>query len=187
MNKRFNFTQTSLQGLFIAERKAFGDSRGSFTRLFCAKEFNEIGLDRSIVQINHSITRIKGTVRGLHFQNPPHAEAKIISCLKGEVFDVAVDLRRGSNTFLSWHAEKISAENQKSIIIPEGFAHGFQALADDCELFYLHTRFYAPEVEEGFNVQDKRIGINWPLPIIGLSDRDKSYAPLKDNYCGILL
>lgn len=187
MNKRFIFTPTPISGLLIAERKAFGDDRGSFARLFCADEFKEFGLNKPILQINHSVTRMKGATRGLHFQYPPYSETKIISCLKGEVFDVAVDLRNGSKTFLSWHAEKLSAESPKSIIIPEGFAHGFQTLTDGCELVYFHTGFYAPEFEGGLNVEDKRVGVRWPLPVIGLSDRDKNYAPLEDNFSGVLL
>ena len=187
MSSRFLFTPTPLSGMWIAERKILEDGRGAFSRMFCADEFREIGLNRPIVQINHSVTRMKGTVRGLHFQHPPHAETKIVSCLQGEVFDVAVDLRQGSKTFLSWHGEKLSAENRKSIIIPEGFAHGFQALTDHCELVYLHTEFYAPEVETGFNVKDKRLGIDWPLPISDLSERDKNHAFIKDDYAGVLL
>ena len=187
MSNLFVFKQTSLSGVWLAERKVLKDSRGAFSRLFCADEFREIKLDKPIVQINHSITRIKGTVRGLHFQYPPHAETKIVTCFKGEILDVAVDLRRGSKTFLSWYSEKLSAENQKSMILPEGFAHGFQALTDHCEVIYLHTGFYVPEAEGGFNVEDKRIGIHWPLPISGLSERDKSHAFIADGYAGIIL
>lgn len=187
MNKRFIFTPTSLSGLWVAKRKAFGDDRGFFARLFCSDEFKAIGVNKPIVQINHSVTHIKGTTRGLHFQNPPHAETKIISCLKGEVFDVAVDLRKGSNTFLSWHAEHLSAKRQNCIIIPEGFAHGFQALTDGCELIYLHTNSYVPQAEGGLDVKDKRIGINWPLPVAGLSERDKGYEPIENDYHGVLL
>lgn len=187
MSERFVFTQTPLSEVWIAERKVLEDNRGAFSRLFCADEFREIGFDKPIVQINHSITRKKGTVRGLHFQHPPHAEAKIVSCFKGEVFDIAVDLRHGSRTFLSWHGERLSGENQKSIIIPEGFAHGFQTLTDHCEMVYLHTAFYAPAAEGRFNVEDKRIAINWPLPISDLSERDSVHAFVADNYEGITL
>lgn len=187
MNNRFTFIQTPLSGVWLVERKIFEDGRGIFSRLFCANEFQEFGIKKPIVQINHSITRKQGTVRGLHFQHPPHAEAKIITCLKGEVFDVAVDLRQGSKTFLSWHGEKLSAQNQKSIIIPEGFAHGFQALTDYCELIYLHTAFYNPETESGFNVEDKRIHIHWPLPVSDLSERDRSHVFVNNAYRGMTL
>ncbi len=187
MSDRFSFTQTTLSGVWLAERKILEDNRGTFGRLFCADEFRKIGFNKPIVQINHSITKTKGTVRGLHFQLPPHAETKVVTCFKGEVFDIAVDLRKGSKTFLSWHGEKLSAENQKSMIIPEGFAHGFQTLTENCELVYFHTEFYVPKVEGGFNVEDKRISIHWPLPISGLSDRDRSHAFVTDNYDGITL
>lgn len=187
MSARFSFKQTPLSGVWLAERKILNDTRGIFSRLFCADEFKEIGLTQQIVQINHSVTRFKGSVRGLHFQNPPHAETKIITCLKGEVFDVAVDLRQGSKTFLSWHGEKLSAESPGSIVISSGFAHGFQALTDNCELIYLHTEFYTPDTEEGFHVADKRIGIRWPLPITGLSERDKKHPFVADKYKGIIL
>src|SRR3989338_10314825 len=156
MSDRFVFGQAPLSGVWIAQRNVFQDTRGVFERLFCAEEFRKIGLTKPVVQINHSITPAKGTVRGLHFQHPPHAETKIITCLKGEVFDVAVDLRQGSKTFLTWYGQRLSAENQKSIIIPEGCAHGFQTLTDHCELVYFHTAFYVPEAEAGFNVGDKR-------------------------------
>jgi dTDP-4-dehydrorhamnose 3,5-epimerase len=185
MSGRFSFTQTSLSGLWVAQREVFEDSRGVFSKLFCADEFQKVGIDKPITQINHSITRLKGTVRGLHFQHPPHVETKIVSCLKGEIFDVAVDLRNGSKTFLSWQGERLSAKNQRSLIIPEGFAHGFQALTSDCELVYLHTGFYVPEADGGLNVEDKRIGIAWPLPISGLSERDKTHAFVSDDYDGI--
>lgn len=187
MSNRFVFRQTPLSGVWIVQRNVFKDDRGAFSRLFCAEEFREVGLGKPIVQINHSITSAKGTVKGLHFQHPPHAETKIIACLKGEVFDVAVDLRQGSKTFLSWYAQRISAENRKSIVIPEGCAHGFQAMTDHCELVYLHTALYAPETEAGFNVEDKRIGINWPLPVSGLSQRDQSQAFVPEGYHGVAL
>jgi dTDP-4-dehydrorhamnose 3,5-epimerase len=187
MSDSFTFTATPLSGVLVTERKYFRDNRGAFSRLFCAKEFHEIGLKKQIVQINHSITKKRGTVRGMHFQQPPNAETKIVSCLKGEVFDVAVDLRYGSKTFLSWHGERLSAKNKKSLIVPEGFAHGFQALTDDCELIYLHTEFYDQEVEDGFNVKDKHIAIDWPLPLGESSERDKNLLFITDDYRGILL
>lgn len=187
MSGLFSFIQTSLSGLWVAQRKAFEDDRGVFTKLFFSEEFAAIGVNKPIVQVNHSLTRIKGTVRGLHFQCPPYTETRIVSCLKGEVFDVAVDLRQGSKTFLSWHGEKLSALNQKSLVIPEGFAHGFQALTDDSELVYFHTGPYVPASEGGFNVEDRRIGIKWPLPVTGLSGRDEGLPLVEDAYRGILL
>ena len=187
MDGRFIFTATPLSGVWVAERKYSNDERGSFAKVFCEKEFIKVGVNKPIVQINHSLTRAKGTTRGLHFQHPPYAETKIISCLKGEVFDVAVDLRAGSETFLAWHAEIISRENKKSMIIPEGFAHGFQNLTDECELVYCHTGHYVPLSENGLNVKDERVGIRWPLPVIGLSERDKSYSLIETGYGGVVL
>ena len=184
MSRWFIFTQASLPGVWIAQRNVLEDDRGSFGRVFCAVEFEEIGLNKPIVQINRSITRMKGSVRGLHFQRPPYAETKIISCIKGEVFDVAVDLRHNSKTFLSWHGEILSSKNNKTIVIPEGFAHGFQTLTDDCELLYFHTGLYTSEAEGGLNVEDQRIGINWPLPVNGLSERDRSFVFISDDYTG---
>jgi dTDP-4-dehydrorhamnose 3,5-epimerase len=169
---RFNFRPTALTGLTVVERRRLEDSRGFFSRLYCADELAAAGLPMPIVQINHSFTAQRGTVRGLHFQHPPHAEDKFVSCLHGEVFDVAVDLRRGSSTFLKWHGERLSAANATSLLIPKGFAHGFQALSDECELIYLVSAAYAPAAEGALHAADPAIGIAWPLPCTGLSPRD---------------
>ena len=128
--------------------------------------------------------RRRGTVRGLHFQRPPHAEDKYVSCLRGEVYDVAVDLRRGSATFLRWHAEKLSAANRRSLLVPRGFAHGFQALTDDCELIYLHTHRHVPASEGALNVRDPALAIDWPLPIVELSERDASHPFVDPAFAG---
>ncbi len=124
-------------------------------------------------------------MRGLHFQHPPDAETKFVHCLRGEVCDVAVDLRRGSPTFLRWHAELLSADNHRTFVIPEGFAHGFQTLADDCEMLYFHTAGYRQEAEGGLNAQDPRLAIRWPLPVAGLSPRDAEHAPLAADFAGV--
>lgn len=182
---RFDFHATPLSGLVVIERKPIEDDRGFFCRLFCAEEFCEAGLRKFIAQINQTFTRGKGAVRGLHFQYPPHAEAKLVSCLGGEIFDVAVDLRKGSPTFLCWHGEILSAANRKSLLIPEGFAHGFQTLTEDCELIYLHTVSYAPEAEGGLHVLDKRLGVAWPLEISELSGRDRTHPLLASDFEGI--
>jgi len=139
-----------------------------------------------IVRINHTYTQHKGTVRGMAFQNAPHVEMKFVSCLRGSVFDVAVDLRKGSPTFLQWHAELLSADNYKTFAIPEGFAHGFQTLTDDCEMLYLHTAAYAPGAEAGLNPQDPKLAITWPLPIAGISSRDAAHAPIVDTFEGVV-
>lgn len=184
---RFDFIPTPLAGLKLVQRKAIEDQRGFLSRFYCIEEFAEAGVNQPIAQINHTLTRNKGAVRGLHFQYPPHAEIKLVSCLKGEIWDVAVDLRRGSPTFLQWHGAVLSATNRKSLLIPEGYAHGFQALAEDCELIYLHTAAYHPEAEGALNVADPRLGITWPLLINELSDRDRNHPPINQNFQGIVL
>lgn len=182
---RFEFSPTPLRGLVVVQRKPIKDSRGLLARLFCGEEFRQIGIERQIVQINQSLTHLRGAVRGLHFQYPPHAEAKIVTCVRGEVFDVAVDLRADSPTFLQWHSEILSAENARSLCIPEGFAHGFQTLTDDCELLYLHTEAYAPQAEGGLHPRDPRVGVDWPLPITELSSRDQHHPLLGADFTGI--
>jgi dTDP-4-dehydrorhamnose 3,5-epimerase len=174
-----------LPGLALLQRYRGEDNRGFFSRLYCGAELAELGLRLPIAQINQSFTCRRGAVRGLHFQRPPHAEDKFVSCLRGEVFDVAVDLRRGSGTFLRWHGELLSADNARSLLIPQGFAHGFQALSDDCELLYLHSRAYAPEAEGALNARDPAVGIDWPLPITDLSARDAGHDFLPTDFSGI--
>ena len=187
MKSLFTITATPLVGLQTVQRNPRSDARGHVCRLFCAEELYPAGITKPITQVNHTATHKAGTVRGLHFQHPPYAEVKLVSCLKGEIFDVAVDLRRNSPTFLRWHAEMLSAANLKSLLIPEGFAHGFQTLTDDCELIYLHTASYHPEAEAALNSADPRLAIKWPLEITAMSDRDLRHPFLKQGYQGILL
>ena len=187
MNSRFDIVETPIAGLRIVQRKPLGDSRGHLERLFCANELEILTRAKPIVQINHPLTAARGTVRGLHFQHPPHAEIKFVSCLRGEVFDVAVDLRDSSPTFLHWHAEVLSADNHRSLVLPEGFAHGFQTLSDNCEMLYFHTAAYNAEAEAGLNVQDPRLAIEWPLPVAKLSPRDAGFPPLNDDFSGIAI
>jgi dTDP-4-dehydrorhamnose 3,5-epimerase len=184
---RFDFISTPLAGLMLVQRKAVEDHRGFLSRFYCAEEFRKAGINKPIAQINHALTRKKGAVRGLHFQHPPHAETKLVSCLKGEIWDVAVDLRHGSPTFLQWHGEILSAENRKSLLIPEGYAHGFQTLAEDCELIYLHTAAYHPESEGALNVADPRLNIAWPMPIEDISERDRNHSFISADLQGIVL
>jgi dTDP-4-dehydrorhamnose 3,5-epimerase len=186
-NDRFYFHPTPFEGLYVAERKPITDHRGFFCRFFSAQEFQSVGLLKPIVQINHTHTMKKGAVRGLHFQYPPHAEWKIVSCIRGEVFDVAVDIRKGSPTFLRWHGEILSDENRKSLLIPEGFAHGFQALSEDCELIYLHSAPYCAQSEGAIHVNDPRIEVVWPIPITDISDRDYDHPFLPSDFEGIVL
>ncbi len=187
MSSRFNKLKLPLEGLELIVRKPLGDSRGYFERMFCMKELQDIVGLRPLVQVNHTLTQTKGTVRGMHFQFAPHAEMKFVSCLRGIAFDVAVDLRKNSPTFLHWHAEILSADNLKTFAIPEGFAHGFQTLTDDCEMLYLHTAAHAPDAEGGLNPQDTKLAITWPLPITDLSPRDAAHALITADFQGVAL
>ncbi len=174
MSNRFDIVPLDLAGLHLLRRHPFSDARGMLDRLFCAGELAPVLGDRTIVQINHSRTRMRGAVRGMHFQQGSHAECKLVMCLRGEVFDVAVDTRSGSSTRWKWHAERLRAEDGKIMVIPEGFAHGFQTLVDDCELLYFHTAPWCTAAETGLHPQDPTLGIRWPLPVVGLSTKDAS-------------
>ncbi len=185
MSQRFKFIATPLAGLYRVEYKPIIDHRGFLNRFFCAEEFKEIGLDRPISQMNHTLTREKGSVRGMHFQHPPHAETKIVTCLQGEIFDVAVDLRKNSPTFLEWHAEILNADAPSSLYIPEGFAHGFQTLGEDCKLLYLHSESYTPEFEGALNALDPKLSIKWPLEISERSERDQNHPFLNEGFQGV--
>jgi len=179
--------ETSLAGVYTVESFVITDQRGLFFRFFCEKKLAEIMGSRHIQQINYSVTHEVGTVRGFHYQYPPHAEMKLIRCLKGRVWDVVLDLRESSATFLQWHAEELSANNEKMMIVPEGCAHGFQVLDTNSELLYLHTNFYSPEAEGGIHVLDPIFSIDWPLPINDLSEKDNSHAFINEHFSGIVL
>lgn len=164
----------TLRDAFVIEPGPFKDDRGLFARIFCRNELQDILRDKNIVQINHSITRQKGAIRGMHFQRSPKAEIKMVKCLVGAVFDVIVDLRKLSPTFGKWHGEKLSPNNMKMMYIPEGFAHGFQTLEEESQLLYLHTEFYSPEYEGGVRFDDPDLAIDWPLPPAMISEKDRS-------------
>ena len=185
MNSQFKFIELPLAGLFRVERVSIEDKRGFFSRFFCADEFKKIGLDGPLAQINHTLTKRKGVVRGMHFQYPPYAEAKIVGCIHGQVFDVAVDIRKSSKTFLQWHGEVLTDKNQTSLYIPEGFAHGFQTLTEDCQLIYLHSDFYSPNAEGALNACDSALAIDWPLEITETSDRDCHHPMLDSRFEGL--
>lgn len=182
-----DITELPLPGLKGVTRRLHGDARGFFTRLFDSDALAAAGFVAPVAQINHTFTAARGTVRGMHFQWPPHTECKLVSCIRGEVWDVAVDLRRNSPTFLRWHAERLSATNRRALLIPEGFAHGFQTLTDDCELVYAHSHPYVPAAEGGIRPDDSALAIEWPLPIVGLSTRDQAHPPLTGGFPGIVL
>jgi dTDP-4-dehydrorhamnose 3,5-epimerase len=176
---------TPISGVYVVETTAVSDQRGALSRLYCEQELAPALGTRRIVQINHTRTHTVGAIRGMHLQYPPHAEMKFVRCLKGRVWDVAVDLRAGSATFLKWHAEELSSENNRMMIIPEGCAHGFQALEADSELLYLHTAIYAPASEGGFSCHDSQFGIRWPLTVADLSARDAGHLPVPSDFPGI--
>lgn len=175
---------TPIAGVKIVESEPRADHRGSFARWYCEKELAPVLDDRRIVQINHSKTLKTGSIRGMHFQKAPHAEMKFIRCLRGRVWDVALDLRAGSPTLLQYHAVELTPASNRMFVIPEGCAHGFQVLEDDCELLYLHTAFYEPSSEGGVHYADPRANIAWPLPAGDLSERDKTYPPLDSGFGG---
>ena len=176
-----------LPGLFALQHRVHQDERGRFARLYCEGSLQLLGQPFHVRQINQSLTRERGTLRGLHFQYPPHAESKLISCLRGAVWDVAVDVRHGSSTFLHWHAERLEAGDGRSLLLPPGFAHGFQALTDDAELLYLHSADYTPGYEGGLRVDDPRLAIDWPLPFKNLSARDVDHPLLDESFQGVCL
>lgn len=177
MTARFDLLDAPLAGLKEMTRKPLLDSRGYFERFFCEEELADLLEGRSIVQINHSMTAVAGTVRGMHFQTAPHVEMKIVACVRGAVFDVAVDIRQESPTYLQWHAVELTEDNHRTLVIPEGFAHGFQALSERSELIYLCTAAYAPEADSGLSPVDPAISIDWPLPIALMSDKDRNHPP----------
>lgn len=179
--------QTPITGLVVVESETHFDQRGFFMRLYCQNELREIVGSRQIVQINQSRTRTLGAVRGLHFQREPHAEMKLVRCLRGKVWDVTVDLRAGSSTFLKWHAEELSAENRRMMVIPEGCAHGFQVLATDSELLYFHTASYTSSSEGGVQPTDSLLSISWPLPVRDLSERDLNHPLLTADFTGLVV
>ena len=185
MGRSMKIVSTEIRGVAVVDTNPVTDHRGSFTRLFCEQELQSLVGARHIVQINRSRTVKKGAVRGFHYQQAPHAEMKMVLCLKGRVWDVAVDLRAGSKTLLRWHAEELSENNSRMMVIPEGCAHGFQVLEPDSEILYLHTAFYNPSSEGGVQPTDPRLGIPWPLLIHDLSVRDSNHPLLQDDFAGL--
>ena len=185
MGRSMKIKQTPLQDAFSIEPEPFEDDRGLFARVFCKQELQNILHGKNIVQANHSMTRQKGAIRGMHFQKPPKAEIKMVKCLFGSVFDVIIDLMKGSPTFLKWHGEILSSKNMKMMYVPEGFAHGFQTLEKNCELLYLHTEFYSREYDGGVRYDDPKVGIKWPLDVTDISEKDKKHVLLENEFQGI--
>jgi len=172
------FVPTPLAGAFVVEIERLEDDRGFFGRSFCQEEFRAHGLSPVVAQCNVSWNRRRGTLRGLHFQASPHAEAKLVRCTRGVIWDVIVDLREGSPTRLRWHALELNAENRLALYVPEGFAHGFQTLADDSEVLYQMSEAHHPNLARGVRWDDPALAIKWPLSVPILSERDRSYPLL---------
>ena len=173
--------KTNIEGVFEIEPKVFGDSRGWFCETYSKKLFEENGINADFVQDNRSFSAKKGTLRGLHCQTDPKSQAKLVSCIKGEILDVAVDIRKGSPTYMKWVAVKLSQENKKMLFIPKGCLHGFVTLTDDVEISYKVDDFYSPENDRSICWCDSEIGVDWGIAEPVLSDKDKNAPPLKDS------
>ena len=175
------FVQTPLPSSYLVEPERREDERGFFARTFCVEEFARHGLPTAVAQCNVSFNRQKGTVRGMHFQRSPRGEAKLVRCTRGAIFDVMVDLRPGSPTYCHWHGAELSAENGWALFIPEGFAHGFQTLSDDSEVFYQMFASYAPDHADGLRWDDPAFGIRWPLPVTAMAERDRTFPLVQER------
>jgi dTDP-4-dehydrorhamnose 3,5-epimerase len=169
------FTETQLDGAWLIDLEPRGDNRGFFARLWCRQELAEQGLDTQISQESLSFNRRRGTVRGLHFQRPPHEETKIVRCTHGAIFDVIVDLRSQSPSYLRWQGFELTAQNRRALYVPKGFAHGFQTLTDNAEIVYQISEFFAPNSAGGYRYDDVAFGIAWPLPVAVISERDLNW------------
>jgi len=181
---KLTISRLALSGAAIVETTPFIDKRGSFSRFYCSDELSEFLGSRSIVNVNFSESSQKGSIRGLHMQCNPHEEMKLLRCIRGQIFDVIVDLRATSPTFLHWVGFELSAKNQKMIIIPEGFAHGFQSLEDDSAVLYMTTAKYEPQAEFTVHYLEPKVGIKWPLPATMVSDKDQAASFLKSDFAG---
>ena len=175
-----------IKGAYHIENSNISDTRGDFKRVFCQKEFRSILEKRRVEQINISTTKLKGAIRGMHVQKKPKSEMKIIHCINGKVFDVIIDLRPYSKTYLKWNSNILSRRKNNTIIIPEGCAHGFQALESNSSLIYFHTEFYSPKQELGFNYNDPVFNIKWPLAVTAISKKDKNYKFINIKKANVL-
>lgn len=175
-----NFIETKLKGAFVVEPERFDDHRGFLSRSFSAREFERLGLNPCVVECNISYSRAKHTVRGMHFQRGPHAQAKLVRCTVGAVYDVAIDLRPDSDTYGQWVGVELTAENRRMLYVPEGFAHGFQTLVEGAEIFYQISHYYAPGSEGGVRWDDPAFGINWPERAhVTINERDSTYPDFR--------
>jgi len=169
------FTETSLNGLYLVDLLRLEDERGFFARSWCQKEFEEHGFNSQLVQCNISFNKRRGTLRGMHYQTAPYEEAKLVRCTRGALYDVVIDLRPTSQTFKSWFAVELTSANHRALYIPEGFAHGFQTLTDNTEVFYQMSAFYHPESAKGIRWNDSEFSIEWPIEALVVSEKDNSY------------
>lgn len=181
------FNPLNLAGAFTIDVQPFQDNRGFFTRTFCEKEFSAHNLVQHFVQSNHSGTHGKGVIRGMHFQYPPFAETKLVKCVQGSIFDVVVDVRKESPTFLQWYGAELSAENKRMMYVPAGFAHGFQTLSEYSEITYMVSNFYSRENEGGVKYNDPRVGISWPLEVSLVSDKDMQIPLVDQSFKSVIL
>lgn len=171
------FRETRLKGAFLIEMEAVGDERGYFARTWCHREFKANRLNVELVQSNYSHNHLRGTLRGLHYQEAPHGEAKLVHCFRGAIYDVIVDLRVDSPTYLQWMAVELSREKRQMLYVPEGFAHGYQTLEDDTDVFYQMTQFYTPEAQRGARWDDPAFGVEWPnVDRRVIAERDLNWA-----------
>ncbi len=170
------FEETKLAGAFIIKLEKLEDERGFFARAWCQKEFDDMGINSRIVQANLSYNEKKGTLRGMHYQVSPYQEAKLVRCFRGAIYDVIVDLRSDSPTYKEWIGVELSAQNRQVLFVPEGFAHGFQTLENQTEVFYQVSEFYTPGAEKGARYNDPAFGIDWPLPVSVISEKDAGWA-----------
>jgi dTDP-4-dehydrorhamnose 3,5-epimerase len=180
-----HFIRTKIEGVYLIEPDCYSDNRGSFYRTFCKNDFLDIGFQKEFVQINHSINLKKGTFRGIHYQEPPHSETKLIRCISGSIIDFVIDLRKNSPSFLAIQEFELSRSNRLMVLIPDGCAHGFQTLEDDTELIYHHTNFYCKQADRGIRFDDPLINLTMPMKIGNISDKDKSYPNIKKNFKGL--
>lgn len=185
MSRRLVQVAEPIPSLRVFERTQLGDARGFLERIYEAGDTAASPGFGHVAQVNRTVTMRTGVVRGMHFQRPPYSESKLVHCVRGAVFDVAVDLRIGSPTFLRWHGEILNAANRRCLWIPEGFAHGFQTLEDECEMLYVHSQAYQPDHEDGLHPCDPRIAITWPLDIIQMSDRDQRHSMIDEHFEGV--
>ena len=181
------FKELYLKESYLISPEPHSDNRGLFNRIFCKDTFSKIGLSKEIVQINQSITYKQGSIRGMHFQIPPKSEIKLVRCINGAVYDIIVDIRKNSPTFLKWVGVELSAKNMQMILIPEGFAHGFQTLEDYSEMLYLHTTYYEPDFEGALNYNDPLLGLKWPLQVTEVSEKDRKHSFINTNFKGLSL